>query len=587
MSRFTRKANRQVSANQQADSVIQHSTFHTRPTYKTTFNFGDLIPVRVQEVLPSDHIVKLDVASVVRMATPLFPVMDNAYLDFYAFFVPTRLLWDHWPQLFGENNENAWTLETEYTVPHFEPGVLRKFGSDLQFTLWDYMGLPVPSQIGEDDPATYAYPYFPAISVLKFRGYHLIHNEWFRNQNTTAPDLVDTGDAPGNIDDLIKVKKVCRMHDYFSDALPSPQKGPDTLIPGIDGAAVVTGPDNFDSYSVSQFPNLRWNVGGSVPFDSAIGVSGSGITTGRTPVSTVTFPLSGSTGTHNLNPSNLRIGSTPFNPAGYTISNLRTAFQIQKIYERDARSGSRYTEYLRAAFGTISPDARLQRPEFLGTTRVPLNISQVLQTSSTDSTSPLGQTGAYSLSNGIFHVPEHAFTEHGYLYILVAARTERTYQNGVHKSWSRLSRFQFYDPALAHISNQPILNQEIKGYSYYASPDEPNPNSGSEALEFLSSPFGYQEAWADYRHDPSFVTGAFRSTDPTSLDSWHYADDYDLYSPTLSTGWMEETDQNVARTLAVPSVTDRKEQLICDILFDMVIRRPMPIKSIPGLVDHF
>lgn len=545
---FSSFANKTVRAADMAQSTMDRSVYPKRWSWKGTFNFGDIIPLHWEMIYPSDSLDKVRTNVLARMATPLYPVMDNAYIDFYYFFVPMRLVWDHWKEMFGENNENAWIQDAEYLVPSL---TISGTAPSAAFSVWDYLGLPVLGSGG----------YVPgAVSALPFRGYRLICNEWFRNQNVSAPLLVNTGDVE-NDGTLLNIQKSCRFHDYFSDCLPAPQKGPDTLIPGIAEAPITT---TSSEGLLSAHPGLRLRVAsnGTVPSSPAtlsIGLSpSSNLVTGVSAVST-----SGST---YYFPTNLAIdASSP----GYTISALRTAFQIQGILERDARSGSRYTEYVRAAFKTISPDARLQRPEFLGTSRMPLNIQQVVQTSEVpDQSTPLGSTGAMSKSVHSFSIPRHGFTEHGMVFVLCTARTERSYQNRIDRKWQCFSRFDFYDPALAHISEQPVYTREL---AYFTATE--------------NNVFGYNEAWQFLRENQNVFTGAFRSNAANSLDSWHYGDNYSS-SPILSESWMLESPDQVERTLAV-GTPDNHSQILMDVFFDWTMTRPIPVHSIPGLVDHF
>ena len=526
---------------------VSRSRFQRNSDNKTTFNTGDLIPIYLDEVLPGDtH--QIDVACVMRMATPIFPVMDNAYCDFYFFFVPNRLLWEHWKEFMGENKETAWTPKTEYSVPQ----VTAPSGGWEEGTLADYLGLPTKVE-------------GISVSALPGRAYGLIYNEWFRNQNVTQPTLVEVTDATttGKNDGsttndsaitLAKPLKAAKVFDYYTGALPEPQKGEPITLPMNGNAAIKP-------YDLATNKELGWQG-----------------TDNQHPVSDFQFstPEEGEI----LNYTKDFIGTTRGTSGGSktvalradlssvtaaTINQLRQAFQIQKLLEKDARGGTRYREVLREHFGVISPDSRMQIPEYLGGYRLPINVSQVIQTSSTDSTSPLGNTAALSVTTMNKPMFTKSFTEHGLIMGLAVVRTDQTYQQGIERMWSRKGRYDYYWPVLANIGEQAILNKEI-----YA--------QGNTADE---EAFGYQEAWADYRYKPSKVTGLFRSNAAQSLDAWHYAQDYNAL-PTLSTAWMEQTDTEMKRTLAVKSQPD----FIADFYFMNKTTRCMPVYSIPGLIDH-
>ena len=514
---------------------VSRSRFQRNSDNKTTFNTGDLIPIYLDEVLPGDtH--QVDVACVMRMATPIFPVMDNAFCDFYFFFVPNRLLWEHWKEFMGENKQTAWTPKTEYSVPQ----VTAPTNGWEEGTLADYLGLP--TKVGKI-----------SVSALPGRAYGLIYNEWFRNQNVTQPTLVEVTDATtaGKNDSsdsndsaitLAKPLKAAKVFDYYTGALPEPQKGEPISIPLGDSARVYAYyEENGEKFKGSQ--DLAkfhiYNEG-----DKTQGL--------------MVFPANASYGMLTLKTDLSSVTSA-------TINQLRQAFQIQKLLEKDARGGTRYREVLREHFGVVTPDARMQIPEYLGGYRLPINVSQVIQTSSTDSTSPQGNTAALSVTTMNKSMFTKSFTEHGFIMGLAVVRTDQTYQQGIERMWSRKGRYDYYWPVLANIGEQAILNKEI--YAQGNAKDD-------EA-------FGYQEAWADYRYKPSKVTGLFRSNAQQSLDAWHYAQDYDKL-PTLSTAWMEQGEDEMKRTLAVQSQPD----FIADFYFMNKTTRCMPVYSIPGLIDH-
>lgn len=526
---------------------VSRSRFQRNSDNKTTFNTGDLIPIYLDEVLPGDtH--QVDVACVMRMATPIFPVMDNAFCDFYFFFIPNRLLWGHWKEFMGENKETAWTPKTEYSVPQ----VTAPKGGWEEGTLADYLGLPTKVE-------------GISVSALPGRAYGLIYNEWFRNQNVTQPTLVEVTDATttGKNDGsatndsaitLAKPLKAAKVFDYYTGALPEPQKGEPITLPMNGNAAIKP-------YDMETNKELGWHGTDNTHPVSDILLS----TPEEGEILNYTKDLIATTRGTSGGPKTVALRADLSSVTAATINQLRQAFQIQKLLEKDARGGTRYREVLREHFGVISPDSRMQIPEYLGGYRLPINISQVIQTSSTDNTSPQGNTAALSVTTMNKPMFTKSFTEHGFIMGLAVVRTDQTYQQGIERMWSRKGRYDYYWPVLANIGEQAILNKEI-----YA--------QGNTADE---EAFGYQEAWADYRYKPSKVTGLFRSNAAQSLDAWHYAQDYDAL-PTLSTAWMEQTSTEMKRTLAVQSQPD----FIADFYFMNKTTRCMPVYSIPGLIDH-
>ena len=537
---------------------IGRSRFDRSSWWKGTMNTGDLVPFYVDEVLPGDTF-DMKTSVLCRMSTPIFPVMDNAYLDTYFFFTPSRLVWDHFKQFMGENDVNSWTSSVDYEIPR---GGLtgRMLNPDgYAFTLVDYMGLPIPDvDVQGIDGSTFS------VNILPFRAYQLIWNEWFRDQNLQDPVLIDKGDFNGilqnsnlgNNRDIIALRRVNKFHDYFTSCLPAPQKGNAVLIPGFDGSVpvITSHVDHSSGPAALHFKGLSGS--------GDVHLNGLGYLTG----------VSGSamSGEVALIPNNLYVGTS----SGVTIDSLRAAFQVQKLLWRDANGGSRYTEIIRSHFGVVSPDARLQRPEYLGGKRIPITVNQVIQQSSTDDVSPQGNTAAVSKTVDSFNGFTKSFTEHGYVIGVCCIRTDHTYQNGINRMWSRRDRLDFYFPEFAHLGEQAVLNQELfAAYDLYGSDDN-------------EKVFGYQEAWAEYKMRPSYVTGAFRSNYPESLDAWHYADDYPSL-PSLSSEWIQEPIENVNRTLAVQADSNNHSQWLLDFYFDLKCTRPMPMYSVPGLVDHF
>lgn len=538
---------------------ISRSQFDRSSSVKTSFDVGNVVPFYLDEVLPGDTF-NVKTSKVVRMQTLLTPMMDNVYLDTYFFFVPNRLVWNHWKEFNGENTESAWLPTTEYEIPQ----ITAPAGTGWQVgTIADYFG--VPTGIGG-----------LSVNALPFRAYALVMNEWFRDQNLTDPLVVPLDDATvagvnsgAYITDVAKGGLpfvASKYHDYFTSCLPAPQKGPDVLLPVSANdkmpvypltTAHTTWPTDLDKFRVESLDHAhKGNVYGT-NFDSSVTYSTLGWSSFESPPETKS-PF--------VVPSNLYaiVGEG----MGATINQLRLAFQIQKLYEKDARGGTRYTEILKTHFGVTSPDARLQRPEYLGGNRIPININQIVQQSATtEGSTPQGNPVGLSVTTDNHSDFTKSFTEHGFIIGVMVARYDHTYQQGLDRMFSRKSRFDYYWPVFANIGEQAVYNKEI--FAQGTSEDD--------------EVFGYQEAWADYRYKPNRVTGEMRSVYKTSLDVWHLADDYSEL-PSLSDSWIREDKTNVDRVLAVTSSVSN--QLFADIYVENRCTRPMPMYSIPGLIDH-
>ena len=532
---------------------IRRSQFDRSSSVKMSFNVGDVIPFFLDEVLPGDTF-KIKTSKVVRLQTLITPMMDNLYLDTYFFFVPNRLVWSHWKEFNGENTQSAWLPTTEYEIPQITAPATDGWSIG---TIADYLGIPT----GVPDLS---------VNALPFRAYALVMNEWFRDENLTDPLVVPLDDATvagvntgAYVSDVAKGGLpfvAAKYHDYFTSCLPAPQKGPDIVIPGGTGMSVPVIPqaDKVPSglitmpYTVT-FLNETPSRSTTGIFFNDSGSQTNGVSAGSS---------------EDALPVIDNLWAVGDGVATATINQLRLAFQIQKLYEKDARGGTRYTEILRSHFGVTSPDSRLQRPEYLGGNRIPIRINQIVQQSATqEGSTPQGNPVGLSLTSDNHSDFTKSFTEHGFILGLMVARYDHTYQQGLDRMFSRKSRFDYYWPVFANIGEQAVLNKEI----YAQGTDEDD------------EVFGYQEAWADYRYKPNRVCGEMRSQAPQSLDVWHLGDDYSKL-PSLSDEWIREDKTNVDRVLAVQSSVSN--QLFADIYVQNRCTRPMPMYSIPGLIDH-
>lgn len=523
---------------------IRRAKFQRDFNLLTTMNEGDLVPIYLDEVLPADTF-KINLNALVRMATPLYPVMDNAYMDFYFFFVPARLLWKHFQNLMGQNDSTFWAETTEYTTPV----TTAPEGGWNVGTLADYFGIPTGVSGLK-------------VNSLPFRAYAKVWNEWFRDENLQQPvtqSMDDTTTAGVNTGKNLSDAeagglplKVCKYKDYFTSCLPSPQKAAEPVTIPLTGNAPIKGyKDEGRTSPVTGEANTFYSIG-----PAEVGE--------KVQVGQIGADKQGLAMYWGKNGSLTYLGAELGNITGATINELRQAIAVQHIFERDARTGTRYKEILKGAWGVTSPDARLDRSEYIGGHRMPINVNQVIQTSSTDSTSPQGNTGAYSMTTLSRNMCTYSATEHGYVLGLAAIRVDHSYQQGLSRLWTRNTRFSYYDPMLANLGEQAVLNQEI--YAQGKPQDE--------------EVFGYQEAWADYRYRTNMVTSEMRSTYAQTLDAWHYADKYGAL-PTLSSSWIKEGTENIDRTLAVQS--SNSHQFICNFFYEQAWTRPMPIYSVPGI----
>lgn len=502
------------------------------------------------------------------MSTPIYPIMDNCYMDTYFFFVPSRLLWEHFENMFGENDTDYWAEKTEYSTPTCTIGGTSGLANG---SIGDYFGLPTE--------VTNALK----VNALPARAYAMIYNEWFRDENLEAPLMLgykktDDGgtnadasketssanqiDKTTNINEAtlyaMKPARAGKFHDYFTSCLPSPLKNQETVSISLTGAAPVKGYD----FNGTKLANYDLTLGNYLHNGNTLEPSMSNDQSNDINA----IRVAGRNGDSETQGGYYYLQADLSAVNAISINDLRQAIALQHIFEADARNGTRYREFLSGTWGVTSPDSRLQIPEYIGGQRIAINVNQVIQTSQTDvqTGQALGNTAAYSLTTCSKQMVDYAATEYGYIIGLAVVRVDHSYQQGLATKWTRSGRFTYYDPRLAALGEQPVYNREIF----------------AQGTEKDGEIFGYQECWADYRYKPSYVTGEMRSNYKTSLDAWHYADDYKEL-PKLSAEWIQEGRENIDRTIAVTSAVSH--QFLCDFWFNEEWFREMPIYSIPGI----
>lgn len=569
--------NNEAHFNQIPKTYVSRSRFKRDQNVKLTFDAGKLIPFYVDEVLPGDTF-SVDTIGLVRMTTPIVPVMDNCYLDVYYFFVPNRIVWDNWKEFCGENTTEAWAQKEVYSVPQINIGVgtidkdhktqTKANATPAENSILDYMGIPTKINTGGVNDKL-------SINALPVRGYVKIWNEWFRDQNLDDPvpeltgdDAVDnnahtgTGWTQTKLNELAIIGDEClpvnKFHDYFTSALPAPQKGPEVTIPMTGNAPIYWADRDNNPLTIQDLKNNGLWTG----TDYLTRTLNKMMTQNYKETTEKARAVLGSEGTGTKLGDQMTADLSSVTAA--TINELRQAFAVQHYYEALARGGSRYREIIRSLFGTLISDKTVQIPEYLGGGRYMINVSQVIQTSESGKT-PQGNPGAVSVTPFNENSFTKSFEEHGFVIGVCCVRHDRTYQQGLERFWSRKDTLDFYYPQFANIGEQAVKVKEV-----YC--DSGNPSSANEEV------FGYQEAWSEYRMKPNRVSGLFRSNAVGTLDSWHYADNYDK-RPYLSDEWLKEGKAEIQRTLAVQD----EPQFIADFLIKNTTTRPMPLYSVPGL----
>lgn len=543
-----------MSRNEEAYAVIDtidvpRSHWSRNWTHKTAFNAGKLVPFYIDGDIIPGTTIKNKTSVVVRMNTPLYPIMDNLYLDTFYFKCSKYWYWEHFREQHGENNSSAWTQTVEYITPTIKlTGESTKYGPG---DLANYLGIPQNVNNFEWDRW--------AVSA-----YIDVWNNWFRSEALTAPISIDKSDsdltADGSINTGYGLLDVCKFFDYFTSALPEPQKGTavtspiGTTAPVIGNGLTLGLTDGTNSQGIG-FASAGISYGTSV-YGKPIGTQLSGA-----------IPSQKSVGVTNDATMSGLIADLS-NAVAATINAQRLAFATQRILEKDSRFGTRYPEMLKGQFGTTASDEALLIPEYLGGKRIPINIEQITQTSSSDSVSPLGETGAFSVTVDVNEDFTKSFTKHDIIIGLMCVRADHTYQQGLPKQFNRPRRLDTYYPSLAHIGNQPINNSEI--YLTGTATDKQT--------------FGYKEAWQEYMYKPSMISGEMNSAAPQSLDNWHFGDDYAAL-PVLSDAWIKEPTTYIDRCLAVQS--SQAQQFWADIYIEQEIAAPIPINRVPGLIDHY